>query len=314
MLSHNYCSCSGVKPACSVRCGRAAYTMLELVIVLAIIGTLATLSFPVLMRPLAKSDVQQAAQDLTRLVLNARIRSMETGTEHRLRWRPGTSEYELTEVVDRASRRTEASKNSNLSPYRSATQKPLPASTQEKGLRPKDRDPPMRRPYRVAQRLANNVVFALDVIPGMKDSVRRDPSAASRGVVDLDRGKRSRLMVDSAQRRDSLQPATVAAHGRSLPGHHHLPWSKSISFFPDGRTSTMTWTLRSPDAYLADVMLRGLTGTVQVSSVRQAEWLLPEGDGSSLAPSSSAVSQPTDGINGAPVRRESTDRQGRVTR
>ena len=72
---------------------RCAYTMLELVIVLAIIATLAAVSFPALMTPLTKSRAQEAAQDLSRVVLKTRVRAMETGCEHRLRWRPGTGEY-----------------------------------------------------------------------------------------------------------------------------------------------------------------------------------------------------------------------------
>ncbi len=72
-----------------------AYTLLELVIVLSVIGLLAGLSWPVLMRPWSKSQVQQAAQDLSRELMRARLNAIEKGQIFRLRWRPGTGEFEL---------------------------------------------------------------------------------------------------------------------------------------------------------------------------------------------------------------------------
>jgi hypothetical protein len=47
-------------------------------------------------------------------------------------------------------------------------------------------------------------------------------------------------------------------------------WSSAVWFYPDGGTSNARWTLVSTDGYECDVILRGLTGTVAISPVRQA--------------------------------------------
>ena len=217
---------------------RMAYTMLELVIVLAIIGTLAAMAFPVLMRPFAKSDVQQAAQDLSRLVLSVRVRSMETGFEHRLRWRPGTGEYELFEIRDVV----DDDPDPALPPTTSLPSRPSasrPSASRPSASRPSaPGDETIHRPYRVSKRLSQDVIFA------------SEPPQTSIGPRPL-----------------APPQAAIAAQAGEMPPQ--LPWSQPIAFFPDGRTSTAKWTLRSREAYLVDVTLRGLTGTIQVSTVRQ---------------------------------------------
>ncbi len=58
-----------------------------------------------------------------------------------------------------------------------------------------------------------------------------------------------------------------------------VPWSPSIWFYPDGRTSNARWTLISEDGYQIDVTLRGWVGSVQVGPVQLQPMLESELDG-----------------------------------
>ncbi|MCA9199745.1 MAG: prepilin-type N-terminal cleavage/methylation domain-containing protein, partial [Planctomycetales bacterium] len=80
----------------------AGYTLIEMMIVLAIIVSVAMLSGPALLRPWRRNEIQLAAEQLCEALADARFDAIEYGTSFEFRWRPGTSEFEIvsTEPID----------------------------------------------------------------------------------------------------------------------------------------------------------------------------------------------------------------------
>ena len=282
---------------------RCAYTMLELVIVLAIIATLAAVSFPALMTPLTKSRAQEAAQDLSRVVLKTRVRAMETGCEHRLRWRPGTGEYEVTEVRQLVAERNldaiSSPNSSSTARNPSTTRRPIATPAAQQQNNSVQSEEPLKnriahaeeqrptKPYRLHERLVANVRFKqkhqhFDQRLNQQKQTMQQLARANASPQQANNNQREQdSRAQDPRRNDGQQHGQQHGHqhghqhgqqhGHQHGQHHfHLPWSQAITFYPDGRTDSAFWTLRSDDNYLIEVRLRGITGTVQVSSVRLA--------------------------------------------
>ena len=78
------------------RPGRRAYTLLELLIVLAIVLAVVSLSWPALQRPVAKSQLQSAAKQLRVALTRARLEAIESGTPQQFRYQPGAGYFEVS--------------------------------------------------------------------------------------------------------------------------------------------------------------------------------------------------------------------------
>ncbi|NQT13066.1 MAG: prepilin-type N-terminal cleavage/methylation domain-containing protein [Planctomycetes bacterium] len=75
---------------------RQGYTLLEMLIVVAIIATVVALSWPALRRPLAKSRVRNAAKQLRVALARTRLEAIRSGTAQEFRFEPGTGRFEVS--------------------------------------------------------------------------------------------------------------------------------------------------------------------------------------------------------------------------
>ncbi len=75
---------------------RRAYTLLELLIVLAVVLAVVSLSWPALERPMAKSRLQSAAKQLRVALARSRLEAIESGTARQFRYQPGTGYFEVS--------------------------------------------------------------------------------------------------------------------------------------------------------------------------------------------------------------------------
>lgn len=75
---------------------RRAYTLLELLIVLAIVVAVAAVSLPALGRPLAKSRLRSAAKQLRVALIRARLEAIESGAAQQFRYQPGTGYFQVS--------------------------------------------------------------------------------------------------------------------------------------------------------------------------------------------------------------------------
>jgi prepilin-type N-terminal cleavage/methylation domain-containing protein len=75
---------------------RRAYTLLELLIVLAIVLVVVSLSWPAVQRPMAKSQLKSGAKQLRVALTRARLEAIESGIAHQFRYQPGTGHFEVS--------------------------------------------------------------------------------------------------------------------------------------------------------------------------------------------------------------------------
>ena len=76
------------------------FTILELLLVIAIAGTLTTIAVPQGLRALDDFRARSAARYLAQRLADARLSAIKRSRTHGLRFEPGTPDYRLTTVVD----------------------------------------------------------------------------------------------------------------------------------------------------------------------------------------------------------------------
>lgn len=74
---------------------RTAYTLIEMLIVLAVVAALAAMTWPAARRMLGRSGLREAAKQVRTALVRARLDAIETGVPHRFRYRAGTGRYEV---------------------------------------------------------------------------------------------------------------------------------------------------------------------------------------------------------------------------
>lgn len=250
------------------------YTLLELMIVLAIISVLAAISMPALMRPWSRSHVQQAAQDLSRALLKARLDAIQYGTAYQFRSRENTGEYEIVAWQD-ASQPVATVNGQPLGDESVTAQRSAPPMTRREPQAMSDRREgrdlaaDRRRslsateatgPEYLRGRLVNGVVFVPDEPPQHASVAAGSPNRQP--VQDLGSDRSGPDDKQLGRPETGLPP-------RPTDSHH--AWNEPIWFFPDGRASTAELLLRDEDGYTVRISLRGMTGTIRVSAVKQVE-------------------------------------------
>ncbi len=239
-----------------------AYTLLELVIVLSVIGLLAGLSWPMLMRPWSKSRVQQAAQELSRELLRTRLTAIERGQVFQMRWRPGSGEFMIRPWQPPVREIVLLGDESNLGGLSSNQQ---PSTQTESASNDFDSTGATADPLNEVD--APPVATPLQLIDGI---TFLDP------LQPLEPLSENEIVSPTGMRqpedpRVPSQNTTQDPFGDELSSatESETAWSPPIWFYPDGRTTNARWTLVAEDGYQIDVTLRGWVGTVRVGPVQQ---------------------------------------------
>ncbi len=74
---------------------RDGLTLLELLIVVAIVASLVAMVLPAMRGPLSKSRLRSAAKGLSDALARARLEAIESGASWQFRYQPGTGRYEV---------------------------------------------------------------------------------------------------------------------------------------------------------------------------------------------------------------------------
>ncbi len=192
------------------RRARPAFTLVELLIVLAVLAAVLTLSIPSLRKLAIKGELRNAARQVRVTLLQARLTAIESGGLTYFHYQPGGGMFEAGRGAGSADSTSETDA--------------VPAAV---GLDPPDTDSRAAEPPAEPHTLPHGVWFA-----------------------------------DA----DTAQPAQPSGAGEELPADES--WSAPLVFYPNGRTRNAQLTLFT-DAYRIELVVRGLTGTVQISEVQR---------------------------------------------
>ena len=217
-------------PRCWPAASHRGFTLLELMIAMAIMAAALSVAWPLLRRPLLQNASQEAAQQVIATLGQARATAISLGVPIQVRYQPGGKLYQLRPVGAQPATALPLSRTAN------DPSTPQPHATPPRGWQ--DHELPI------------DVTFAAPPLQlGAASLSLREPlnQPAAPGLATPD------LASQNTDRSDSL-----SADRNPL---RQVNWSTPIHFFPDGRADQATLSLHGPDAVVIDITLRGLTGT-----------------------------------------------------
>lgn len=198
-----------------------AFSLVELLVVLAILVMIVGVSWPALQKPWRKSRLRSAAKQLQSELGRARVAAIESGGVLQFRYQPDTARF-------------------------------------------------------AAQ-------------PGMTIALTADSSLNSAALSDSDQQHLEATDIDELEI-EELPGGVIfqdprAAELDGLPGDSptsdagQMPWSKPITFYPNGRVTGGRFRLADRHGYYVDVTLRGLTGTAKIGPVTRRKRTTEQDDG-----------------------------------
>ncbi|MBB76199.1 MAG: hypothetical protein CMJ75_16955 [Planctomycetaceae bacterium] len=211
-------------PRCWSPASHRGFTLLELMIAMAIMAAALSVAWPLLRRPLVQSVSQEAAQQVIATFGEARAMAIALGLPVQVRYEPGGQLYQLRPVGD-------------------------PVSTSDSDTRMAG-TPTTARADTTARVGWHDYELPMDVT--FANPLRRRVAAS------LSLGDSLDEPLDKPAFHDTDRSVPLPAAPSESPQVH---WSTPIHFFPDGRAEQTTLSLQGPDAVVIDITVRGLTGT-----------------------------------------------------
>lgn len=241
---------------------RRAFTLLELLVVLAILAMFAALAIPRLRTVVGRSQLQLAAQQLVQDLTLARLYAIEHGVTYvvqrdaqglryvvRPQFMPQSAAIGPTASV--------GSRHTLPSPSRSRTDTGTAAVFS-------------RRPPVIEHEFDRGIAFQQIGMSSsdQADSGLRVDTESSQLGRKLAAGQTRNVFAESRGQR--LGEAGNVASTGATPSNS---WTRVARFFPDGRAEASSIMLHSKDGYRMELTVRRLTGGVQIGGVeRQTEF------------------------------------------
>lgn len=229
----------------------SGYSLLEMLIVVAVVMLLATLSWPALRRPLGKTRLRQAAKQLRAELIRARLEAIRSGKPQQFRYQPGTGRYETGPCLAvQQERSAPSAQRAALALLESGDDVASETASQQSS------DP-------VLKQIDEQIAF---VDPASAEAQGSLAPAAGSAAADA-----SANTVGGGNL-TALPPGydSAALPGDATPLADGQQWSAPLVFYPDGRASSNARIrLAGRDGYYLDVFVRGITGTTLVGQVKQ---------------------------------------------
>ena len=212
------------------RISRRGFTLLELMIVMALLALMVAMVWPALSRPLQRSATQQAGRQLLEDLGRARLNAIESGRTMAVRYEPGGVRYSIMPA--------DASLDSDDVRVSSSSESDATAQT--------DSDVPAIDLV-IEGRLDDDVVF-------------QDPAAADDLGIPLDSALGD-MLADEMAETEAVEPLVQDETAE-------VGWSAPVLIYPTGRAENGSFVLLGPKGYFLTVTLRGLTGAVSVGPLQ----------------------------------------------
>ncbi|MFV1966642.1 MAG: Tfp pilus assembly protein FimT/FimU [Pirellulaceae bacterium] len=224
---------------------RSAYTLNEMLIVVALIGAFTAMAFPALRKPLAKHQLRAAAKQLRAELARTRLEAIESGETLQFRFVPGGNSYRV-ERPD-AAQREERAEDDDSSMFGGLDDSFRTSQDQVGSL---------------IETEASNAAEAEENEPEeLPEDIRFAVSEQTEGLEDAELG------VDEASTASNLLERSEDSDDLDLLEFED--WSEPIVFYPNGRTSNAVVQLVGDRDYRVRLTLRGVTGTIFVSHLER---------------------------------------------
>jgi len=201
----------------SLRCGRRALTLLEVLLTLCLLVVLAAITWPALDRPIANQRLRKAAEVVRVEWAKARVKAVSSGSTYLFRYALDGDRYAI-ECQAGPEYVSETGSGDGLGYLDDADAVELPLATE--------------------RTLPEGVTFVA-------------------GETTFD--TRAELTTSEPDQLSSTE----------------YGWSEPIFFYPDGTTSSTRLVLKNEYDRTIELVLRGLTGVVNVGEVQAAEEMTP---------------------------------------
>ncbi len=247
---------------------RSGFTLLETLLVLAIMVSLFALSWPAIRGPLAKARLKRAARDVQTSLGKARARAVEHGAAYAFRYQIDGNEFQILAwdalAAEESIEADVVAQGPLIDSFEAETD--TTGGWNEEGA--SSMTALLRRPR----------------------SLPMTSRALPEGVRFVEEPADDLLLGDSADGSSFAADAVVggeAAEGTDRGGitdegfleESSVRWSRPIVFWPNGRSQNARVLLRDVRNYSISVELRGLTGIARYGAAVRPAILDEEGDG-----------------------------------
>jgi len=256
---------------------RHGFTLLEMMVVLAIVGAMVAFSWPSLRRQLEDSRLRDAAKQLRLELVRTRFRAMESGTVLALRYEPLSGRYETLARQELWLLQSETSLEPSMSGagaggYDSGTEDfssgslSGAAAADDPSVEPEITDAEQSaEPFGEKYELPSDIKFS--------DQPPLDSEMLA-GSGQLDGNAINQAEIDFMEPLDAASPDDAAndeedsfAQQEGIEGVIETTWSEAVLFYPDGTATNARFRIVGAKQSHIDITVRGLTGAATISDI-----------------------------------------------
>lgn len=220
---------------------RQGFTLIEILVVLALVVVLVSFSWPALQGTLQRSELESAAKQVTNELSQVRLKAIETGVAQKFRFQPGKGNYEITPCPAGLLELHQELKNESdlLSDSSNSVEEDDSVSPYGEELSGAGGNEPLLARDRVVE-------VTLAELPA---------GIAFSGV------KRSHHREEETEVTAETEEVWMDEEG----------WSRPVIFFPNGQSTGGQIFLEQKPGLAIDLQLRGLTGEATVGHVTKLD-------------------------------------------